>query len=383
MASGSGKPLGYQMMAANHPQSPTLLMLKDYLRDDLSSCSSSGFKSLPRRQCCLQPRSSSSSCSTKWTLQRATEALLNAMKSLTFLAPLSKTQMCKSKKGGVISRSISRRLLNSNRSFWRRAPKFPTTTASSANSNSCTESHFTEMEGSLTTTNTSSITRAWPNEEKEQFSPVSVLDYPVFDDDEDITSPINSTSSSRQLGGAKHKHMLKRRHFNRVASLKPVVLERKITWSEMQENEPIYNHPAKPCPVLVSVTRTQNGNSNLFGDNLGEKARDLLNHVKKSIPTACLRIEEENLLFDFFRRSIGDNNDIENSMKSHLCKVAEDWVLGQPQEQYSSLKVYIKEIDKCGSWRNFHEEIQRLAMELEVDFSTSLVNELVLDLTTG
>ncbi|GLT54969.1 hypothetical protein SLA2020_281270 [Shorea laevis] len=33
------------------------LMLKDYLRDDfLSSCSSNGFKSFPRRQCCTTVR---------------------------------------------------------------------------------------------------------------------------------------------------------------------------------------------------------------------------------------------------------------------------------------------------------------------------------------
>lgn len=163
MASGFGKPVGYyQMLAANHLQSPTpTLLLKDFLRDDLSSCSSSGFKSLPRRQCCLQPHFSSSS-STKSAFQKASESVLNAIKSL----PIPARQRCKAKKGGVLSRSLSRRLLS--RSFWRRSKideaTFPTSTNSSAsnsNINKWPESHFTcsltattEMEGSVTPTNT-------------------------------------------------------------------------------------------------------------------------------------------------------------------------------------------------------------------------------------
>lgn len=60
----------------------------------------------------------------------------------------------------------------------------------------------------------------------------------------------------------------------------------------------------------------------MLRDNVEEKARDLLNHVKRLIPSNCLGIEAENMLFDFFKQSIWENNDIENSlMKPHLCKV--------------------------------------------------------------
>ncbi|TKY70902.1 hypothetical protein E2542_SST07196 [Spatholobus suberectus] len=365
MASGSGKPL---------------LLLKDYLRDDLSSCSSSGFRSLPRRHCCLQPRSS-----VKSVLQKALEAVFNAIKS----------RSCKAKKGGVLSRSFHRRLLNI--SFWKRSSEGGKATfRSSANSDSWPRSHFTgsltdaEMEGPVTTTNTCSVTnsaRGWPNEEKEQFSPISVLDCPLFNDDEEITSPFNSPSCST-MEGAKHKHIKKSRRFNHVASLKLVDIEKKVSWSELQKDEPIYNHPIKPCPVIISITSKQNGNNNQFRDNVEENALDLLTHVKNSIPSLCLRIEVENLLFDFFKQSIWENIDIGNSMKRHLCKVAEDWIRGQHQEQYVSSQIqkereiYVKEMDKCGNWRTSDEEIQGLAMELEDEFSISLVNELVVDLTT-
>lgn len=115
---------------------PSPLLLKDYLRDDLSSCSSSGFKSLPRRQCCTtvgfsrdpklqrkkrntlprqQSNSSSSSSTMSLALQRASEVVINAIKSL----PLKQKSENKVKKGGVaLSRSFSRRLLS--RSFWRK-----------------------------------------------------------------------------------------------------------------------------------------------------------------------------------------------------------------------------------------------------------------------
>ncbi|KHN25731.1 uncharacterized protein LOC114405862 [Glycine soja] len=357
MASGSGKPRTYQMVVAkaNHRKTRTLLLLKDYLRDDLSSCSSSGFRSLPRRQCCLQqlqPRASAKS-----VLQKALEALFNAIKS-------------RNKGGvGVLSRSF----------FWKKASK-----RESISTCSLTD---VEMEGSVTTTNTCSVTNSarvdsrgkkdW-TKVKEQFSPVSVLDCPLFDDDEESTSPFSSPSRST-LEGA--KHIQQRRHFNRVD------LEKKMSWSELREDESIYNYPTKPCPVLVSITSTQNENNNLLHDSVEKNALDLLTRVKNSISSVCLRIEMEKLLFDFFKQSIWENTDIKNSMKCHLCNVAEDWIRGQSHVQDLSLQtrkgreIYVKEMDKCGSWRTFEEEIQGLAMELEVEFSTRLVNELVVDLT--
>ncbi|RDY00621.1 hypothetical protein CR513_16175, partial [Mucuna pruriens] len=385
MASGSSKPLSYEMVAANRPNSCTLLLLKDYLRDDLSSCSSNGFRSLPRRQCCLRPRSSAKS-----VLQKALEAVFNAVKS----------RRCRAKKAGVgvLSRSFHRRLLN--RRFWKRASKGTNSWPHSVFTCSLTDA---DMEGSVaTTTNTCSITNSarehyglqvdsrrkqdWPTE-KGQFSPVSILDCPLFDDDEEITSPFNSPLCSTPEG-VKHKHIQKSRHYNRVGSVKPVDLEKKMTWSEKQEDEAIYNDPTKPCPVLESITSTRNGNSNLFRDNVEKNALDLLTRVKKSIPCVCLRTEAEKLVFDFLKESIWENINIGNSMKQQLCKVAEDWIRGQTHEQYLNLQtgkgreIYVEEMNKWGSWRTFGEEIQRLALELELEFSTSLVNELVVDFTT-
>jgi len=102
---------------------PTLL-LKDFLRDDLSSCSSSGFKSFPRRQCCTtvgfqHKKSNRTSLPRRrvTALQRASEAVITAIKSL------SSQNSAKTKKAstGVLSRSFSRKLLS--RRFRRKAVK--------------------------------------------------------------------------------------------------------------------------------------------------------------------------------------------------------------------------------------------------------------------
>ncbi|KAK7308999.1 hypothetical protein RJT34_05391 [Clitoria ternatea] len=117
--------------STNDSKNLTLLLLKDYLRDDLSSCSSSGFRTLSRRQCCVQPHSAKS------VLWRASGALVKAIKSLAI-------QRFKAKKG-VFSRR-----------FWRRASK---------RSNNCPETRFAcsftdaAMEGSVATANTCSLTR--------------------------------------------------------------------------------------------------------------------------------------------------------------------------------------------------------------------------------
>lgn len=188
------------------------------------------------------------------------------------------------------------------------------------------------------------------------------------------------------ITGDHHKHTQKRRHFKSVATLEPVTLEKRIDQWSKPEDEP-YNHDAKHCSVLVPIMCTQHVTSYMLHDNyLVENAGKLLNFVKRSIPSNCLMIKAENMLFDYFNQSIGENNDIDHSKKLHLCEVAEDWINGQPQELYSGWevkegrKVYIREMDR--EWKNYDQEItQQLAVDLENDVFTSLVNELVHDLT--
>ncbi|GFZ07036.1 hypothetical protein Acr_18g0012060 [Actinidia rufa] len=117
---------------------PRPRMLKDYLLDDLSSCSSNGFRLFPRRQCYLLEnylktrdsnrrkrllRSKSTNTSpAKSAFQRASEAVINAVKLLPFAVLRSANASKQSKpKSSMLPRSLSRKILQ--RSFWKRTDK--------------------------------------------------------------------------------------------------------------------------------------------------------------------------------------------------------------------------------------------------------------------
>ncbi|MED6221796.1 hypothetical protein PIB30_058156 [Stylosanthes scabra] len=382
------------------------LLLKDYLmRDDLSSCSSNGFKSFPRRPCCstavgflvaekdlkscnsrrrrrsrrnttttttllLAPRSSS-------VLQRASEAVIRAIKSLPHK---SSGRSKKDGSGSVFSRSFSRKLLS--RSFWRKAEAKEeegegstqrwirtsfrellmqdshktaslnqdsafTTNAATSSSSSWGESEFTFSSSSAAASSCSmgsaendvvqvtkdplpptgkiqqERTRDWPNEEKEQLSPVSVLDCPFEDDNE----------------GIEQKRMQqKRRHFKAMASVKPMSLEKLMSMSKLNDDDDNNEHY---CSGIVIGKHNNN-----------------------------------------------DNDGLLSSKELEICKVAEDWVVGNPQELYLGWEVkkgrelYIREMEKCLEWRNYNDtqQVQHLAIELETEVFTALINELLLDL---
>lgn len=126
-------------------------MLKDYLRDDfLSSCSSNGFKSFPRRQCCTtlryllefdlkarcspttdakrhrflrRTRSKAVASTTISALHRASQAVINAVKKQLPFHESVKSPSTPALNGplkGLVPRSISRKLF-SRKSFWRKA----------------------------------------------------------------------------------------------------------------------------------------------------------------------------------------------------------------------------------------------------------------------
>ncbi|WVZ12762.1 hypothetical protein V8G54_017292 [Vigna mungo] len=458
MAFAAAKPFSNNSLihTTKHPPKRSLL-LKDYLRDDLSSCSSNGFKSLPRRQCCttvgffvhkdlqLQrktrntlPRRRRSSVSA---LQRASVAVINAIKSL----PMSQ-KGGRAKTGGVLCRSLSRKLLS--RSFWRKAavvredrsqgvprrrtsfrelimldqehqkatsfneytalaaPSF--TTSSGCGSNSWGESEFTFASTAASSESSNEnylllettkdytprrhkveeegVTKEYWANEKEQFSPVSILDCPFVDEEEIYKSRFRSISSVVSITeGRKQKLMHKRYHFESVASLEPVVLEKRLARLELGDET--LNHSTKQCSrVVVPAARTRNNLCPANNHDIEENARNLLNFVKGSNPRNTLILKAEKLLFDYFKKSIGECKDIDLSKKLHLCKVAEDWINGRPQELYLDWEeqgrrsVYVKEMERCEGWKKYDEEIQELGGELANEVLAILVNESVLDL---
>ncbi|KAF8027418.1 hypothetical protein BT93_E0349 [Corymbia citriodora subsp. variegata] len=467
---------------------PRPLMLKDYLRDDMSSCSSNGFKSFPRRQCCTtvrflleidlkaapsapskRRRSRKSSLrppATASVLRRASVKVLNAVKLLQFHSAKSSPSDAAKKKSkarsrkGLLPRSLSRKLWG--RSFWKKPPtrdrggcgeeigrrrsigkrlppppdpnvasailphRFSTSSSSSnnrRNSSSWDSSEFTaelvrspsgdsespgrpkevvsEDKGparwgphdekvsdkvgathgqdSIAATPTCSK-REWPNEEKEQFSPVSVLDCP-FKDDEDIASPFEWSPSS--IGGAEQKLRHKARRCETLSRLKPVQLERRIALSELEDEAPVQY----PCSTsnLSILTEDQDNER-----KIEEKIRELLDAATGVNPSFTSRVDI--LLLDFFRERLeeeGANKIVvrgSNELESKLLKVAEGWISGQPQEVFLGWEVedgrhaYIKDMERRGKWRTVDEEQMEVALGLEVEVWGALMDEVLLDI---
>lgn len=477
------------------------LMLKDYLRDDLSSCSSNGFKSLPRRQCCtsstvrflleldlklrdhstainttsqrlfrrrrrserskLTATAAASTTTTISALQRASEAVINAVKKqLPFHSVKSPSVQIRARNGLSLTRSLSRKLFR--KSFWnlkkadkeeeeekndirrwrlfreilndQNEPSDQNTHRSSltsSNSKSWEESEFTSenlrcssgnSESSSTsndvvesktdlpvkkvskrvgvtvgedsmleaTNNTYSGTNTkWPNEEKEQFSPVSVLDSP-FEDDEEISSPFESSLAC--IEGTKQKPMHKTRRIECLAQLEPLDLEKRIALSE-------FNHEAPQSPMLpyCSLSTQDNNTFNKKEVNQTEqlKAQELLDLIRtKSSPSTGVKFKVDNLLLDFIRERIEEINNAnastrrrcDNEFQHELLKVTEDWFSGQPQELLlgwevqDGRKVYVKDMEKGGKWSILVEEKEEVALEVEIEVLNTLLSELLLDL---
>ncbi|KAK2664674.1 hypothetical protein Ddye_003248 [Dipteronia dyeriana] len=436
-----------------------VLMLKDYLRDDLSSCSSNGFKSFPRRQCCttvrylvdidLKKRDSNTTTTKRLlhksrskaaasmtisaTLQRASEAVINAVK----LLPITSVQ--RRAKKALLPRSFSRKLLK--RRFWTRKADHKrekehvhsiikplklfgeflgeqqqqasdqnnlqfdptkrvsrnnswnesgftftdnTSLRSSSGHNSETSSENDAVEGQVHVHVQSSVSnkvgvsvgedsingseeniKDWRNEEeKEQWSPVSVLDCPFEDDETDITSPFHQRLA--RMEGTKQKLMQMLRRFESLAILEPVNLEKRIASSESDNDDSIES------PI-------QSSKENITD----KKAEELLKQIRSTTSSNNILLSKaDNLLSDFFKKMIEENQN------DDLCmlKAAGDWIEGKSDQMVvgweveGGRKACLRDMETNVRWENVDEEKQEFGLALESEVLTCLVNELVIDL---
>ncbi|KAJ6943388.1 hypothetical protein NC652_008993 [Populus alba x Populus x berolinensis] len=452
------------------------LMLKDYLLDDLSSCSSKGFKSFPRSHCCTTVRfllevdhktkqhrhqrqlnkrskSSKAASTTISALQKASVAVINAVKLLPFPSSNStvKSLSPSRTRKGLLPRCLSRKLFK--KSFWRKTPEHngqykenneirgwrlfhefleeqdrPSTTSristssrTSSNSNSnvwTTESESTVVSGTSTTSESfisgandavcnnkdlikevsdrvgvsvgqDSITNReeWPNDtEKEQFSPVSILDCPFQDDEEEISSPFHR--SPIRMEGTKQKLMQKIRRFESLAQLDPVDLEKRIAMAELGDES--LESPVQHCSMSIKSGNNDNFSEAKEENGTEKHAQELLKHVKSTIASHSLSSKLDSLLVDFFTEKIVENNASGGVIGlykefEHELGGAQGWINGQPTEMFLGWEVvesrhaYLEDMEKNGKWKNVDQEKEEFALELEVEVFNSLVDEALLD----
>ncbi|KAF6160465.1 hypothetical protein GIB67_019234 [Kingdonia uniflora] len=453
---------------------PTL-MLKDFLGEDFSSCSSSGFRSFPRRvpnvpirklvEADLKPQNpkklfksrSKATSTTMSALQRASKVVLNVVKHFNFSS--GKTSLTLS----PLPRSFSRKLL---RSFSRKSdkqkneinvvvkvkdiirwksfrdlieekqktadnnyslssPVYTTTTntiTTTTTNSSWSDSDFTSeyrhsssgssdfsndencKKKNITTTTTnnhkikpnvvvgdSSLEKVESHNEKDQLSPVSVLDCP-FDEDEESSPSFNS--SLEKMERTKHKLTQKIRRFESLTKLEPINLEKRI---ESMEQDDSLDCQSDSYSLLVNNDSDEDQEHEDDDSIKTEaKARELLKLIKQetSISEESRKWNVDNLLVDFFRDEIMENNlikkptkdDDDNEYDNALLKGARDWMTGncRPLDWgvEESRGTHVKDMERGGRWKTFEEEQSDIGLELEITVLDSLMDELVLDLVS-
>ncbi|KAK1376242.1 hypothetical protein POM88_032435 [Heracleum sosnowskyi] len=170
------------------------------------------------------------------------------------------------------------------------------------------------------------------DEDKEQNSPVCVLDYVSQEEDESFS----------------YFHQTPRRSQTRT---------------ELSANK-------------NNVTREEEA------DGVEEKAMQLLNEIKTSISNSveCLEIDQEFLLLDFFMQQLSDNKKGDDE----LLKVAKDWIKGQADgslewEIVGKKEFSIRDMERGVKWNKFDEDEQELGLEIENQLLNQLVDELLSD----
>ncbi|KAJ0572061.1 hypothetical protein HanRHA438_Chr06g0249191 [Helianthus annuus] len=445
---------------------PNSILLKDYLVDDLSSCSSNGFRSYPRQPCCTKVRylieidlsiklppsrkqflkvnskpkpkpkhNSNPDCSkSKMNLRfhKASKAVVNVFKKFHFSGSGSgsgnRTKPKPKPKHNFLhfwkqTRSMNRSIdsferlnsfkrndnINTNSNNIFTTLNTTATTAemkasgsnSNSNSNSFTssDSYFTATTNSTTTggcsniivaqndvvkseqlapekMNTEAVTvvtasnakKKLQGEERDIFSPISVIDFPYDrdnDDEEDeVTSPYQQQSPF-YAKGCKRKLMSKPQRTKSLVRLNPVRLEDRITLSESQTRGSILESS-------LEIQRELAAEKNAIALLQLLKATMSSHDLSKSPMT-------ERVLLGFFTEQF-----IQGSVSNYVVlQEAKDWINGQTKDileyQYNKL-AYIKEMEKEVKWLEYNEEETReVVSELEYQVFTSLVEEMFLE----
>ncbi|KAI3713381.1 hypothetical protein L1987_71958 [Smallanthus sonchifolius] len=206
------------------------------------------------------------------------------------------------------------------------------------------------------------------SEEKDHFSPISVMDFPCdndIDDEDEVTSPFHDIYL--YFEGSERKVMPKAQ---RTKTLKPVRLEDRITLSESK----IHNS------ILETSLQSE---WELQENQTRKKAIALLQLFKATMPPRGLSKSKmmESVLLEFFTERVIE----ENVSNYTILQDAKDWVNGLTREMFDSNNykpTYVKDMEKGVKWLTYDGEVEKVEVVsiIEYEVFTSLVEEMFLDL---
>lgn len=118
-----------------------------------------------------------------------------------------------------------------------------------------------------------------------------------------------------------------------------------------------------------------------------ENAIQLMDHVKIRSPVEECDENDEYLLLDFFRDELVTSKGVKNNGEFELrvLRVAKSWMRGEDDgslewELEGTREVCIREMEKRGKWNDYEDEQQEIGVEIEKLVLNHLLNELTMDL---
>ncbi|KAJ4882360.1 Uncharacterized protein Rs2_32453 [Raphanus sativus] len=193
-------------------------------------------------------------------------------------------------------------------------------------------------------------------EDKEQSSPVSILDPPFQDDDEDIHMDDNYiTSSFRSVQKAKHLLLQKLCRFEQLAGLDPLELEQRMSdQEEEEEDEEVKNH--YQCEII-----TQRVVKTYFED-----MREVPEGVEALISDL---VAEELHKYSFMQGG-------EAQVAKRVCERLRSW----RDVESNTIDMMVEHdfrTESLGTWRSKNDaEVAEVVLDIEFEIFEDLVEEL-------
>ncbi|RRT82340.1 hypothetical protein B296_00018726 [Ensete ventricosum] len=242
------------------------------------------------------------------------------------------------------------------------------------------------------------------SEEKEQLSPVSVMDFPSEEDEEEEEDDTTSPSFHHSLAklettpnvdessvgtGTKLQLLQQIRRFECLADLDPIDLDRHFASCDDRSE-------ATDCVALSDVDEEEEEEEEDVRGLREKKAWGLLGELKTDChvgPGTCV----EKVLVDFFIQGLSCSGDDavpgrpswwRNSIlrrvpaEQPMLDTSRDWIEGKGCRDLDDYhgEATLREMERNGKWRCFEEEEAAVAADVEDLVLGSLTEELVVDL---
>ncbi|KAL9303874.1 hypothetical protein ACSQ67_021137 [Phaseolus vulgaris] len=392
-------------------------MLKDFLTDNLNSCSSSGFKSFPRKPTSMHTLIEMELKSSSPPSNSPFQILMNTIRSISFFTSIRKSPSVLS-----LPRSLSRKLSSSRRR---------TTTTRRSRSQGCSDISITTVkikdiirwksfrdivepppppldfmvDPTVTTTTTATwsissgsswsesdfLTSSWEDPqndsveaskrfsfsplvvgkdpkatealtcEEEQSSPVSVLQV-----GEEEFSPFDQSLANIQR--RKQKFIQTVQKLESLAKFDLTNLDQCLSLDDNSVYEEYEDDGEEDNDDIVEEDWSE------------EKAQELLHCVKARCSAHGYKDYLDTLLLDFFNEEVCvSRKQCKDEKELETLRIAEDWINGSFcfDAGLDNKEAYIKDMERRDNWSRFKEEQEKLAFEIEKVIFHTLISDLL------